>query len=122
MLGQDYRQGIVAQNDLNDIKGRLADNSLKQAQMPKYKRTDPGKWLTAMQDILDERQALIDQKNELTAYYQGIYHGVSDEGKVDLTKFRDRLIPKKVTPKGEIVPTAEEMAEEEGVTHDEQQK
>lgn len=115
MLGQDHRAGIEAQNDINDAKDRLADNSLRQAQMPKYTspRVDANRWFNAMEDIQNERQTLIDQKNALVAYYQSLYHGVSDEGKVDLTKFRDRLIPKKVTPKTETVQTADEIVEEE---------
>ena len=113
MLGGNAAEGLEAQNNLNAAKDALEDNSIKQAQLPKMTRTDRGRYLDALDAIQEERQTLLDQKNDLIAYYQGLYHGVSEEGKVDLHSFRPRVIPKKVSPKHETVPTAEEVIDEQ---------
>lgn len=116
LLGQDAKTGMDVQNDINATKDKLTDTDIKMAQMPKItapSRNDTNRWFDAMDSLLEEKQALVDQKNNLIAYYQSLYEGVDDKGRVDLTKFRERLIPKKVKAKTETVPTSEEIAEEE---------
>lgn len=113
MLGTDKRAGLEAQEDINNADDKLFNNRIKESRVyASYSRANTGKWLEAMQKVQDEKQTLLDQKNKIIASYQTLYHGVSDNGNIDLTKFRKRLIPKKTVPKIEIVPTAEEMLRE----------
>lgn len=120
LLGQDAKTGMDVQNDIDAVKDKLTDTDVKMAQMPKLTRNDQGRWFNAMDSLLEEKQALLDQKNNLIAYYRSLYKGVDDEGRVSLTDFRERLIPKKVRAKTESTPTSEEIAEEE--LHDRQKQ
>lgn len=120
LLGRDAKTGMDVQNDIDAVKDKLTDTDVKTAQMPKLTRNNQGRWLEAMDSLLEEKQALLDQKNNLIAYYRSLYKGVDDKGRVTLTDFRERLIPKKVEAKTETVPTSEEIAEEE--LHDRQKQ
>lgn len=120
LLGQDAKTGMDVQNDIDMTKDKLTDTDIKIAQMPKLTRNDQGRWLEAMDSLLEEKQALLDQKNNLIAYYQSLYKGVDGKGQVVFTDFRQRLIPKKVKAKTETVPTSEDIAEEK--LHDRQEQ
>lgn len=115
MVGSNVEAGMQARTNINSAKSELTDNSLKMNQLGKpTKRTDLNKYQEALDALLEERQTMLDQKNDLVAYYQSLYKGVDDEGNVSLKDFHKRLIPKDVKPKMEAVLDSEEIMEDEG--------
>lgn len=113
MVGSNVEAGMQARTNINSAKSELTDNSLKIAGLGKVNsRTDVQKYTEALDSLYEERQTMLDQKNDLVAYYQSLYKGVDEEGNVSLKDFHKRLIPKDVKPKLETVPDAYDVLKE----------
>lgn len=108
LLGSNAEEAAAVQQNIRSAEDRsfAAQEKLRTARysLPKMRE--------ALQNDLDARDAALEQESRLKAYYQNLYKGIDEEGRVDVTAFRRRLVPSRKHKGSAFTSDAEEIMEE----------